>query len=152
MPNRRESGAPQSRDRQEFVDAVGRAGLPPGIEAGEAARGAVCTLARRLEVDDAQVFLDGLPPGIRELVTCEGHRERDDAEPWSRAEFLGRVAEHVRADVPEAERIARGVFAALQRHVRADAINAVGEALPSDIEELWRHPESGLDASAAPGP
>lgn len=152
MADHRESGAQLTRARDLFVEAVARTGLPPGLEAGEAARGAVCTLARRLTVDDARQLLDGLPLAIRDLVACEGHRERDDAEPWSRAEFLGRIAEHVRADPGEAERIARAVFGALQRHVPPDAVTSVGEALPSDIEELWRHPEAGLGAAGAPAP
>jgi uncharacterized protein (DUF2267 family) len=149
--DRRDPGAPAvTHARDLFVEAVSRAGLPEGLGPGEAARGAVCTLARRLHADDARELIDGLPLAIRDLVACDRHRESDEAEPWSRAEFLGRIAEHVLADRAEAERIARAVFGALQRHIPPEEIALVGEALPSDIEELWRHPETGLDASGAP--
>jgi uncharacterized protein (DUF2267 family) len=151
MADPREPGAPGvARARDAFVEAVGRAGLPKEIAPADAARAAVCTLMRRLELADAHALLDGLPAPIRDLVRCDRHRERDDAEPWTRADFVGRIAEHVNADVGEGERIARAVFAALQRHVPAEATRAVGESLPSDLEELWRHPETGLGASGAP--
>ncbi|HYG69856.1 MAG TPA: DUF2267 domain-containing protein [Anaeromyxobacteraceae bacterium] len=148
--DRRDPGAPQvTHARDLFVEAVARAGLPEGLDPAHAARGAVCTLARRVDAADARALLDALPVAIRDLVACE-HRERDDAEPWSRAEFVGRLAEHVGADALQAERIARVVFAALQRHVPPETVAAFGEALPSDLEELWRHPETGLADSGAP--
>lgn len=146
MAERKTPGASHvTHARDLFVEGIARSGLPQGLDPGEAARGVVCTLTRRLHADDASTLLDGLPVAIRELVTCDQHREQDEAEPWTRGELLGRIAEHVGADAREAERIARAVFVALQRHVQPDAVAAVGDALPSDIEELWRHPEAGLE-------
>jgi uncharacterized protein (DUF2267 family) len=153
MADRREPGSTGvTRARDLFTEAVRGAGLPKNLTPQDAARGVVCTLTRRLDEEDAAALLNALPVGIRELVACDRHRERDDAEPWSRAEFVGRIAEHVDTGPAEAERIARAVFGALQRHVPAAATTALGEALPSDLEELWRYPETGLDPAGASAP
>lgn len=150
MAERREPGPQVTHARDLFLEAVKGVGLPAGVDPAEAARGAMCTLTRRIEASDAVAFLDQLPVAIREIVQCGRHREHEEAEPWSRAELLGQLAEHVGARPPEAERIARAVFAALQRHVPPEATAAFGEALPSDLAELWRFPETGLDTSGAP--
>ena len=69
-------------------------------------------------------------------------------------EFLGRVAEQLRATRPVNPADAtRAVFGVLNRHVPEGQLRKVREALPEDMRALWSVPAQGSDLSgAAEGP
>jgi uncharacterized protein (DUF2267 family) len=69
-------------------------------------------------------------------------------------EFLGRVAEQLRATRPiDPADATRAVFGVLNRHVPEGQLRKVREALPEDVRALWSEPAQGSNLSgAAEGP
>ena len=132
-----------------FLQDVRALGLPDDVGAEHAANAVLCALVHRLSPDDAANLLRKLPGEIAELGLCPTHPERT-SETYDRAELLRRVGDHLDRAREDAEFVVRPVFGALQKHLSAEDVAAVGDGLPADIEELWRHPEVRLDLAARP--
>ena len=95
-------------------------------------------MAQRLSRGQARDLLETLPEGLRPHVhACARHRgERGQAFDYD--EFLRRVAAHLDVNGPEAEEIARTVFAAVRRTLPVKEREDVASQLPRDLEQLWR--------------
>jgi uncharacterized protein (DUF2267 family) len=140
-----EGGAPPRLTPQagHFVlDAIEQSGALPSVITGAQAFSAVmCTLEQALSADEARRLAQGIPGSIRPLIErCAVHREGRAARALNAAEFTLRVAEHLNADVAQAEEITRAVFAAVQRLMSEGEIEEVARDLPADLQELWRFP------------
>lgn len=111
--------------------------LPAGVSGAQALSAVLCVLVQRLSGGEARDLVEALPAGLRPLVEpCARHRG-EEGERFDRAEFLRRVAAHLHVTVAQAEAIARGVFAAVQRTLPAKKVHDVASQLPRDLEELW---------------
>jgi uncharacterized protein (DUF2267 family) len=110
--------------------------LPPGVRGADAAAAVLCVLEQRLSGGEARdlVVPERLRPGVQ---ACARHRgERGEAFDYD--EFLRRVAAHLDVSGPEAEEIARTVFAAVRRTLPVKQRQDVASQLPWDLEQLWR--------------
>jgi uncharacterized protein (DUF2267 family) len=112
--------------------------VPPGVRVTDAAAAVLCVLAQRLSRGEARDLVAGLPEGLRPRVqACARHRgERGEAFDYD--EFLRRVAAHLDIGEPEAEDIARTVFAAVRRTLPVKEQHDIVDQLPRDLEQLWR--------------
>jgi uncharacterized protein (DUF2267 family) len=112
--------------------------LPPGVRGTDAAAAVLCVLAQRLSGGEARDLILALPAGLLPGVeACARHRGAR-VEAFDYDEFLRRVAAHLEVSQPEAEEIARTVFAAVQRTLPVKERRDVASQLPWDLEQLWR--------------
>jgi uncharacterized protein (DUF2267 family) len=111
--------------------------LPPGVRGTDAASAVLCVLAQRLTGGEAQDLVAALPKGLRTHLEGCVRYPLEQAEPFDRAEFLRRVANHLQVTEPQAEAIARAVFAAVQRRLPSVEVHDVASQLPRDLKDLW---------------
>jgi uncharacterized protein (DUF2267 family) len=129
---------PREADTSEVGAEVWQSGvLPPGVHGTDAAAAVLCVLAQRLSGGEARDLVATLPEGLRPLVEpCARHRG-EEGERFDRDEFLRRVAARLHVTVPQAEEIARAVFAAVRRTLPAKEVHDVASQLPRELEALW---------------
>jgi uncharacterized protein (DUF2267 family) len=132
------SEAPVNATAGVEADIERQGGLPPGVRGTDAAAAVLCVLAQRLSGGEARDLVVTLPEGLRPRVqACARHRgERGEAFDYD--EFLRRVAAHLDVSGPQAEDIARTVFAAVRRTLPVKEQQDVASQLPWDLEQLWR--------------
>jgi uncharacterized protein (DUF2267 family) len=118
-------------DYEQFIETVQATAEISRADAERAACDTLTTLAERLTGGEARDVAEQLP---EPLATCL--HDGDRAEAFHVDEFLRRIAERERVDVPTAERRARAVFAALGRAVEYDEIADLAAELPKDFEPL----------------
>jgi uncharacterized protein (DUF2267 family) len=112
------------------------------------------TLRDRVPLQVAVHLGAELPLLVRGLY-YDQWRASDQPERYrTRDEFLGRVAEQLRATRPiDPADATRAVFGVLNRHVPEGQLRKVREALPEDVRALWSEPAQGSELSgAAEGP
>jgi uncharacterized protein (DUF2267 family) len=115
-----------------FVATVEREAHAPRPEAERAVRATLQTLAERISSGEAHDIAEQLPPPLRPLLDSDG-----DAEPFTLAEFLRRVAEREGVqDLTTAEQHAAAVFAALGAAVTRDEIHDMASELPREYAPL----------------
>jgi uncharacterized protein (DUF2267 family) len=95
------------------------------------AHAVLTTLGERIAEGEAQDLAAQLPPELAPWVATKGGAEGFDVD-----EFLRRVAERTRADLPGAERYARAVFLALAHTVSPDELADVEAELSKDYAPL----------------
>jgi uncharacterized protein (DUF2267 family) len=95
-------------------------------------------LRDRLAVDEAAHLGAELPMLVRGFY-YEGWRPAGKPlKERHKAAFLAHVKEHCPgANLADPERIAKGVFELLDRHVSPGEIKDVKQCLPADLRELW---------------
>lgn len=102
-----------------------------------ALRATLHALRDRLIVEEAVDLGAQLPMLIRGLY-YEGWTLSGKPVKRHRAEFLEAIRDRFGAATqPDAERLARAVFAVLRRHVTAGEIEQVEGMLPKDLRDLW---------------
>jgi len=110
--------------------------LPPAVPGTEAASAVLYVLAQRLSGGESRDLVVSLPPALRARVeVCVMHRG-EKGEVFDRAEFLRRVATHLNVTEPQAEAIARAVFAAVQRRLPSKEVQDMASQLPRDLRAL----------------
>ncbi|KYF81663.1 hypothetical protein BE11_37975 [Sorangium cellulosum] len=125
--------------------------LPPHLAAPEAVGAALCTLSRRLSGGEARDLAAALPSTIQAIVQpCATHRD-EDAEVFSRREFLETLAEHLHIDTDQARAVSRAVFAAVERAIPTKEVTDIESQLPADLKDLWgRHRVEGSSHAERP--
>lgn len=128
---------PIGEERRLLEDVVQEAELPAHTTADDATSAVLCVLAERISAGEARQVLDGLPAGMRALLSpCAHHGERP-AELLDRSGFIRRIAEHLKIDREAATRVTRAVFAAARKRLPEREIRGVSSQLPADLEDLW---------------
>jgi uncharacterized protein (DUF2267 family) len=112
-------------DDDDFVELVVREAGVDREQAERAARATLQTLAERIAQGEARDLAARLPPELAPWVATTTPAERFDVD-----EFVQRVAQRARTDVPAAERLARVVFDVLERAVGPDELADVAAELP----------------------
>ena len=113
-------------------------GLPPGVQGTDAAAAVLCVLAQRLSGGEARDLVVTLPAGLRPRVQACARHHGERGEAFDYHEFLRRVAAHLDVSGPQAEDIARTVFAAVRRTLPGKEQRDVASQWPWDLEQLWR--------------
>ncbi|MDI1431469.1 DUF2267 domain-containing protein [Polyangium sorediatum] len=126
---------PVSRRIVEHIEQVG--GLPQKVRTPEAAAAVLCVLSRRLSKGQAQDFARSLPEALQTLVhPCAAHRGLA-SDVFDRGEFLRLLAEHLKIEPGEAERVARAVLQGVHALLPQVEIEHLRSQLPSELWELW---------------
>ncbi|WP_214369518.1 DUF2267 domain-containing protein [Pseudonocardia sp. H11422] len=129
-------------DYQAFITIVQQA----ADIAGEQAERAVCptlqTLAQRISKGEAEDLAGRVPEQLRSCLQHEGPRSR-----LSLDDFLQHVEQQIGADRPTAEKVTRGVFAALWSAVGAKEFFDMRTELPKDFQPLL---DEAVDLAAKP--
>lgn len=103
----------------------------------QALRAVLHCLRDRLTVNEAAQLGDQLPMLVRGIYYEAWHPAGKLEKIRSRAEFLVRIATHLRKGPIEPPDAATAVFQVLERHVSPGEINDVIETLPEEIRMLW---------------
>jgi len=132
-------GSPREGSAEDFFHAIEQSGtLPPGIEVEEAARAVSCAVLARLDLEQARLVLDALPPPVvARMGRCPIHGGAV-SEAFDGATLVRRVAEHLQIGEGSAELLAAAVFRALRAQLPPHPNAAVESQLPSDLQDLWR--------------
>jgi uncharacterized protein (DUF2267 family) len=132
-----------------FGEVCRNAPLADDADERAAVAAVLCTLCQRLSGGEAREVVRELPPAIGALVQrCALHRE-EPAEEFDREEFDRRLALHLGVPVPQAERIARVVFTAVERFISPEEVRNVASQLPPDLRSVWT---GGAAAAGVPAP
>jgi CBS domain-containing protein len=97
-------------------------------------------MEQRLMSEEARHMEAQLP---RKVVALMERCEKHQGQPYwkfSRAEFLGMVAEDLNVDLAEAERITCAVLATVREHISEGEAEDVLGQLPRDLRTLWQAP------------
>ena len=103
----------------------------------QALRAVLHCLRDRLTVNEAAQLGDQLPMLVRGIYYEAWHPAGKPEKIRLRAEFLARIAAHLRKAPIEPLDAATAVFQVLERHVSPGEINDVIETLPEEIRMLW---------------
>ena len=103
----------------------------------QALRAVLDCLRDRLTVNEAAQLGDQLPMLVRGIYYEAWHPAGKPEKIRLRAEFLARIAAHLRKAPIEPLDAATAVFQVLERHVSPGEINDVIETLPEEIRMLW---------------
>jgi len=123
--------------RNEVLEAIARADLPPEVDPAQAFAAVMCTVCQRLSGGEVQDVYLGLPATLRPLVAqCVLHRG-EHAETFDRDELLRRIAAHLGVTDAQAEPVARAVFEAVKTVLPDKEIADVTSQLPQDLRDLW---------------
>lgn len=148
---------PHESDVERLYRDVERSGaLPAGVAAVDAVDAVLCTLVLRLTGGEARDLSAALPPALRRLIARCVRPETERPELlYDEPMFLRLIGSQLAITVEAAERVARAVFAAVQRLVPEDEIWDVENQLPGDLEPLWKpytaSEVTAFEAAAAPG-
>ncbi|XXF79405.1 DUF2267 domain-containing protein [Myxococcaceae bacterium GXIMD 01537] len=110
------------------------------LDARDAARAVLCTLARRLSYGEDVKLMRALHGVIQGLGKCDIHKGPSHARRMDRAEFIGDVADHLRIPVDQAFRVITVVFTAVRDRIPEDEVASVDAQLPADLADLFRRP------------
>lgn len=132
-------GSPREGSAEDFLRAIGESGaLPPGVELEEAVSAVLCALLARLDLEQARLVLDALPPLVVARVgRCPIHGGAV-GEVFDSETLVRRVAEHLQIGEDSAEPLAAVVFRALRAQLPPRPNEAVENQLPRDLRDLWR--------------
>jgi uncharacterized protein (DUF2267 family) len=118
-------------DYEDFVQTVEQvAGVPRG-QAVQVSCAMLGVLARCITKGETEDLVRRLPERLRPCLTHDGPREHLHLDS-----FLELLQEDLRVGRPTAERIARGVFAALWRAAGGKEFSDVRAQLPGDFQPL----------------
>lgn len=114
-----------------------RAKLSSRGEAEGAVRACLETLAERIPDGLADNLAAQLPMEIGEHLRRSSALDgQGTGERFDRDEFISRVAQRSRTDLPQATYLARVVFEVVAEASQGGIMQRVAEAVPGDIEEL----------------
>jgi len=132
-------GSPREGAAEDFFRAIAESGaLPPGIDVGEATSAVSCALLARLDLEQARLVLDALPP---EVVTAIGRcpiHGGAAGEAFDATDFVRRIAEHLEVAPAAIEPMASAVLRALRAQLPPHANRVVEGQLPHALLRLWR--------------
>ncbi|MDI1450219.1 DUF2267 domain-containing protein [Polyangium sp. 6x1] len=139
MANQGTQGGPRidpvSRRIVEHIEQAGR--LPQKVRTPEAAAAVLCVLSRRLSKGEAKDLASCLPETLQSLVQpCAAHRDLA-SDVFDRGEFLNLLAEHLKIEAAEAERVARAVLQGVRALLPQGEIEHLRSQLSSELWELW---------------
>ncbi len=121
-----------SMGADDFYGTVQLEGEPASNEtAAEATRAVLTTLAERITGGEAEDLAAELPDEVGDALT---NVDPDEAEEFSREEFLNRVEE--RADVDDPLAAARAIAAALGEHASDAELANAREQLPGEFDTV----------------
>jgi uncharacterized protein (DUF2267 family) len=132
-------GSPREGSAEDFFRAIRESGaLPIGLDVEEAASAVLCTLLGRLDLGQARLVLDALPPGVTERIGwCPVHGGAA-GEALSETEFLSRVAQRLQLGDELAEPVTAVVFRAARAQLPPHPEEVVARQLPRELQEIWR--------------
>ncbi len=121
-----------------IIDARNLAGLQTTNQAYTMVQAVLRTFRRRLELEDAILFADVLPPVLRAIFVAEWDLE-EPKSPFSGRVALTREVQALRPDhnVSPDSAIA-DVAAALRRHIDEAKLDRVLARLPAGAADFWR--------------
>jgi len=130
-------GRPVEEPTESFLREIEQSGvLPEEMRPIEALQAVLCSLSQELTGHEAQELADTSRTLHRLLGPCVEHRgERPHV--MQRPTFVHQLAEHLGVDEPQAERIARTVFATVRGRLPADEVRAIDGRIPRSVRELW---------------
>jgi uncharacterized protein (DUF2267 family) len=129
----------------EFIETVERVASILHDDAERAARATLETLGERLSYGEANDLAEELPRELRPWI-----HNTSEAQAFSVAEFLDRVARREGIAPSAAETHARAVFAALGKAVSDDELHDMASELPRDYGDLIRAAEGDASPNEAP--
>jgi uncharacterized protein (DUF2267 family) len=133
-------GAPYEGAAEDFFRAITESGaLPFGVDAGEATAAVMCVLLSRLDLEQARVVLDALPPAVSDAVgRCPIHGG-ELGERFGKAAMLARIAQYFELAPEAVEPMTAAVLHALRAQLPPRPATTVEHQLPGDLRPLWRH-------------
>lgn len=132
-------GSPREGAAEDFFGAIAASGtLPPGIDVEEAAAAVSCALFARLDLEQARLVLDALPPAVvARIGPCPIHSGAA-GEPFGAPDLFRRVAEHLEVAPEAVEPMAAAVMRALRAQLPPHANRVVEGQLPRALRDVWR--------------
>lgn len=128
---------PVEEPTESILREIEQSGVLPERFSPTLALGAVlCTLSFELTGHEAQELADTSRTFRALLGPCASHRG-ERPEVMEAPTFIRKLAEHLELDDPQAERIARAVFAAVRGRLPGDEIEQIDNRIPRSVRDLW---------------
>ena len=110
------------------------------VAAGDVAAAVLSTLLLSIPRREAQSFLSGMPPTLRDLLHTSAFGRRDKPEIAGREQVLRTIADRLRIDVGRAAFVARIVLAAAQNWLPRTELSHLSLHLGPELRDLSAPP------------